>query len=89
MALASARDGNWVHPDWPLSRDHLWMTPLANVLLFALIGGVLLVLAKRWSRLASLRVSAFVFSCLCLYSWALIIPSFTGRCDAFSSRSHS
>lgn len=64
IALAIARDNWWVHPDMPLTREFIWMTPLADILLFSFVGLLLILLARRWPQLAALRSTVFVFGFL-------------------------
>lgn len=52
----------------------VWMVPVADLLLFATVGSLLLILSKRWPALSSVRVSAVVFSFLALLNWLLIFP---------------
>src|SRR5262249_53298479 len=54
----------------------VWMAPLVNVCLFSVIGLVLLLLIRLWSRLSALRVSTFIFAFLaCLSPLLMFVPS--------------
>ena len=66
----------WVHPDWPLSKDYFWMTPLADLLLFTVVGLLLFALGAALPRLRRLNVTVGVFVFLCLISWLTILPWF-------------
>ena len=47
-----------------VSKDFLWMNPLANILFFLIIGLILSFAARRWPRIGSVRIVAFVYSFL-------------------------
>jgi arylsulfatase A-like enzyme len=47
-----------------LSRDVVWMGPLADVVLFSIAGILLVLLFRIWPRLRSIRLAAAVFSFL-------------------------
>lgn len=52
----------------------IWMAPVTDLLLFAAVGLLLLVLSRRWPALSSVRCVVTVFSFLALLSWLLIFP---------------
>jgi len=54
----------WIH----LGREFVWMTPLADLILFTTIGFFLFIVARRWPRLVTLRVVAFVLTFLSFFS---------------------
>lgn len=53
-----------------------WMKPLANLVLFLLIGMVLIPIAWRWPKLISLRVTAFILIFLTCLAPLLAFPQF-------------
>ncbi len=57
-----------------VARDFVWMTPVAELLLFLLIGGLLAPVSLRWPRLASRRTAAFVFAMLTILGLFLFYP---------------
>jgi len=57
-----------------LSWKVVWMGPLANVILFTLVGLILFLVARRWSKIVSLRVAIFVFAFLGYLSLLVMIP---------------
>lgn len=74
----------WIfHIIFTLNPHIFWMKPLANLILFTLFGLILLLLAKGWPKVFSLRVITFVlvfFTCLTpllafpqLHVWARIL----------------
>ena len=54
----------WIH----LGREFVWMTPLADLILFTTTGFFLFIVARRWPRLVTLRIVAFVLTFLSLFS---------------------
>jgi arylsulfatase A-like enzyme len=54
--------------DIRLGHDVVWMAPLANIVLFGIIGLVLLLLARRWPKLINLRTTTFIFCTLSIYT---------------------
>jgi arylsulfatase A-like enzyme len=56
-----------------LSRDFLWMTPLADVFFFALTGLFLLAVARLWPGASSRRVVMGVFSALATLALGLLV----------------
>jgi arylsulfatase A-like enzyme len=52
----------------------IWMAPIADLLLFAAIGLLLLLLSWRWNHWRSSRVMLTVFCFLAALSWLLIFP---------------
>ena len=52
--------------------DVIWMTPLADAVLFLIPACVLMLLAWRWPKLGSLQVALFVFSFLSFLSLLLM-----------------
>jgi arylsulfatase A-like enzyme len=52
----------------------IWMAPIADLLLFAATGLLLLLLSWRWNRWRSPRVILTVFCFLASLSWLLIFP---------------
>jgi arylsulfatase A-like enzyme len=61
-----------------LGPEQLWMVLLANILVFAVVGAILSLLARIRGRQASLPWSAFVFSTLTYASWLLPFRSLHG-----------
>jgi arylsulfatase A-like enzyme len=59
-----------------LSRHFTWMIPLAEVIVYAVPAIILSVIAWRWPRLVSVRVTAFVFSFLGFLSLLLLVVWF-------------
>lgn len=57
-----------------LSRDVLWMAPLADVVLFAVPGLALAALAAWRPEAVSLRVALFIYAFLAFLSWFLMYP---------------
>src|SRR5262245_40202628 len=53
-----------LHQMFLLSPHIVWMSPLADCLLFAAIGLPLLLVARHWPRFVSLRLVVFVFAVL-------------------------
>jgi arylsulfatase A-like enzyme len=53
--------------------DFVWMAPLANVALFLLAAGVLVLAGRRWPRLGSFKAVVFVLALLLHYSVLLKI----------------
>ncbi len=56
------------NPHW------VWMQPAANLLLFALIGLVLSVIAWRWPNAISMRFASFGFFFLMFLGWIIVFP---------------
>ena len=54
----------YLHQPTNLSPHFVWMTPLANLLLFVIAGLTLVPVARFWPRLASPRIAIFVFALL-------------------------
>ena len=50
------------------------MVPLAEVIVFTLVGLLLFLVARRWPRFVSLRVAIFVFAFLGFLSLLLMVP---------------
>jgi arylsulfatase A-like enzyme len=55
-----------------LGQHSVWMAPLADAILFAIPGLLLLLLAWRWPRLVTMRVAVFIYAFLALVSWLLL-----------------
>jgi arylsulfatase A-like enzyme len=55
-------------------RDFVWMTPLAEVLLFVVVGAVLAAASLVWRRVAAPAVIGFVFAFLGLLALVLFLP---------------
>ncbi len=47
-----------------MSRDVLWMAPVANILLFSAVGLLLYAVARRWTGIVTLRRAAFIYAFL-------------------------
>ena len=52
----------------------VWMASIANIVFFALAGVILLALALRWPGLATLPVTAAVYTCLAALAIVLALP---------------
>jgi arylsulfatase A-like enzyme len=52
----------------------IWMAPLADLSLFALLGLLLSALSRRWPRLAQMRIAVSLFAFFGFLSWLLIFP---------------
>jgi arylsulfatase A-like enzyme len=55
--------------------EFLWLVPLANLLLFIMVGLILSLIAWRWPKLMSLRTATFIFAFLALLSGLLLLFS--------------
>ena len=58
-----------------LSPHVVWMTPLANLIIFLIIGLVFFLIAHCWKRFASLRIAVFTFTFLIFMSLLLMYKS--------------
>jgi arylsulfatase A-like enzyme len=66
----------FLHQIIGLSRHIVWMAPLADAFLFAVVGLFLFPIAWRWPKLISLRVSVFIFAFLSFLSLLISYPLF-------------
>jgi arylsulfatase A-like enzyme len=62
------------HPIMRLSRDYVWMAPLAEVTLFMSGAICLFVLSRLWRRLDALALVVFVCSLLAFLNLLMLIP---------------
>lgn len=67
----------FLHREILLSRHVAWMAPLADILIFAIPGLFLFLVAWCWPRLVSLRIAAFVFAFLGFLSLLLMATWFS------------
>jgi arylsulfatase A-like enzyme len=63
------------------SPDIIWMAPLADVLIFSFASFPLWLIARRWPRLVSVRLTVLVFSFLCFES-LLLMPTWLDQMAA-------
>src|SRR5262249_41075253 len=51
----------------------IWMAPLADLILFSMIGLLLALISRRWPRVVSPRNTVLLFAFLTLWGWLLIL----------------
>lgn len=57
-----------------LSRDYVWMTPLANVVLFLVVGVAVAALGRVWATARSVPLVAGLFGTLAALTLTLLVP---------------